>query len=133
LVVESSLETPFLTEEMALGGLVDAADLEGWEAPSTQTEATVSTLLHHLRRTVEEAGFVWRDAHASSGPTGVVALEWWNAPRDLTFYVESDSVGVVKSWGSSVSDEMSDETLHPDDGAGLLRLWRWLEMGQDGG
>lgn len=114
--------------EEALRGLRGAAERAGWRVPTPLTQSTARTVLAQLLRVVERAGLHWKHPHISGGPSGTVAIEWWSRPRDLTLYIDGESIRLVRSWGTSIAHEMSDGTLDPNDAVALLNLWRWLEL-----
>lgn len=114
----------------AIRELRASAEHAGWDVPMPLTQATARATLARLHES-GHAGVRWRTPHVSSSPTGVIALEWWNRPRDLTIYAEGSSVCFVRSWGTSIAHEMDDADLNLDDAAGLAALWDWLESGKD--
>lgn len=123
-----SLSPVLVPAEQALRGLRGAAERSGWSVPTPLTQSTARTALARLYRAVTGAGLAWKNPHVSGSPSGVVALEWWSHPRDLTLFVEGKSAAVVRSWGTSVADEMADDTLNLDDTRAMVALWRWLDV-----
>lgn len=97
-------------------------DGHGSDAPNERSVQRAAALAEELITLVGQTQ-EWVDPHAGLDESGDVVLEWWNADRKLTVYVQSDAVEYVKSWGPDIEDQMEHGPLGATT---FVKLWEWL-------
>ena len=99
------------------------AGASSFEPPSYSAIARAADWVRNLERSTSE----WNPPHVSSSPGGEIVLEWWRDPRKLTVYISDSGTEFVKSWGTSVRDEMAEGTATSVEEA--QAIWNWLIRG----
>ncbi|HVZ86058.1 MAG TPA: hypothetical protein VHG72_03770 [Polyangia bacterium] len=78
-------------------------------------------------RLLEQLASEWSLPHVSSSPDGEIVLEWWRDPRKLTVYISDGGAEFIRSWGSSIRNDMAEGTANSVGEA--LTIWNWLIRG----
>jgi len=71
----------------------------------------------------------WIAPNVSAGADGELVLEWWNGQRKVTVYLDEEETEYVRSWGTSIEDDMDDGTVA--DPSRMANIWNWLHSDVD--
>jgi len=125
LALSHALTEPAGEDEIAglFAEVRDRAAIADFSTPSYSVVAQAADWLRTLAKIAGE----WSPPHVTSSPTGEIVLEWWKDPRKLTIYVSDDTVDYVRSWGTSISNDMAEGTASTTEQA--LAIWNWLIRG----
>jgi len=77
-----------------------------------------------MYRDARSMGQPWEDPHVSASEDGDVSLEWWSGQKKLTVYVSASSTLLLRIWGLSITEQMSEGTAETIDER--QSAWSWL-------
>lgn len=93
------------------------------ERPASAVISQARKWLRVLRDTLSKQRLPWIDPHVASNPSEVV-FEWRIKEKGLTVYVSETSVEFIRSWGTSITEEMDDGVVETKEA--MLIVWAWL-------
>jgi hypothetical protein len=124
-ISKSSTSQESLTGER-LGALKKTIKAEA-ERYDSVPDGALSRAAEWLEAMTDRQLVSWEAPTISASPEGEVVFEWWFGERKLSVYFGEHEATLLRVWGSSIVDEMSEHDAA--DAGASIGTWSWLVSG----
>lgn len=82
------------------------------------------TIIYILKKFAQGSGLWWDEPLINTTEDNQIILEWWKDSKNLTLYIDGETVDYIKIWGADIDNQMQNGVVKSS--SELNPLWKWL-------